>query len=88
MLTATRLASSGGTRGGRGPYRSWTSGASGVYPSNVATVPSVNLSPSDSPALASSTILTATSSITGVEPVSSKRAHARLDARFIASTRR
>jgi hypothetical protein len=59
-----------------------------VYPSNVATAHSVNLSGSDSPALASSKILRATSSITGVEPVSSKRAHACLNAQFIASRRR
>jgi hypothetical protein len=57
------------------------------YPSNVDTVASVSLSQSDSPARASSTTLTATSSTTGVAPVSSNRAQACLNARFIASLR-
>jgi hypothetical protein len=62
-------------RSGRGPCH-W----------NVATVSWVSLSGSNSPALASSKILMATSSITGVDPVSSKRAQASLNAQFIAAT--
>jgi hypothetical protein len=60
-------------------------GATGAYPSNVDTTASVNLSGSDSPSRASSKILTATSSTKGVEPVSSNRAQACRNARFIAS---
>jgi hypothetical protein len=59
----------------------------GRYPSNVDTVASVSLSGSNSPSRASSKILTATSSTRGVEPVSSNRAQAYLNARFIASRR-
>jgi hypothetical protein len=57
-----------------------------VYKSNSATTVSVSLSGSNSPARASSTILTATSSITGVDPVSPILAQASLNARFMAST--
>ena len=56
------------------------------YPSNVDTVASVNLSGSNSPARISSKILIATSSTTGM-PVSSNRAQACRNARFIASRR-
>jgi hypothetical protein len=47
-----------------------------IYGANVATAASVSLSASNSPARASSKILMATSSITGVEPVRRNRAHA------------
>jgi hypothetical protein len=57
------------------------------YRSNVDTVASVSLSGSNSPSRASSKILTAISSTTGVEPVSFSRAQACLNARFIASRR-
>jgi hypothetical protein len=60
-----------------------------VYPSNVDTVASINLSGSDSPARTSSTIRMATSSATGMvlRPVSSNRAQACLNALCIASRR-
>jgi hypothetical protein len=89
--TGTRLDSAGAVRRGGAP-----DGGSGErvgghrrlrYPSNVDTVALVNLSGSDSPVRTSSTILTATSSTTGVAPVSSNRAQACLNARFIASLR-
>jgi hypothetical protein len=54
-------------------------------PSKVATAASTSLSVSNSPTPASSKILTATSSITGVDPVIPSRAHACRKARFIAS---
>ena len=55
------------------------------YRSNVATVASVSRSVSNSPSRTSSKILIATSSTTGVAPVSCSRAQACLNARSIAS---
>jgi hypothetical protein len=75
------------SRDGKAHRRGCGEGATAAYPSNVDTAASVSLSGSDSPARESSTTLTATSSITGVEPVSSNRAQACLNARFIASRR-